>query len=662
MDLSPTSTKQPNPEAGAHDSIALNRSAMICFAAGVLISFAVFLVRLSIHPVMGQQARFGLGIVGIVVAAYFFRFWGGIAATLGMIGLGETILSNPNRFFDRNPSSVTALLILFLAGLSISIACERLGRALDRLVDREKRAVVSASETARAYGMLYSVLDHAPMIVAFFDVEGRISRINSGSKLPVDSWVGHTAQELFGQHGPLIEQTVINVLNSNEPSGYIEFAWSQEGAEPYWFTSTFAPVQEDVDGNPSVCMIAMDLSERKAVELDRERALQIERHARSEAEKASRMKDEFVATLSHELRTPLTSILGWADLMRFRGRDPEVVANGVEAIERSGRSQLQMVEDLLDLNRINSGKLTLEKAWCGADEIIESAVAALQISAKSKGIQIHCEPSHDIEIYADPARVQQVLTNLISNAIKFSPPETTIVATVSLDRDGVRFRVIDQGEGIDRNFLPHVFDRFRQGDSTMARRHGGLGLGLAIVKQLVEMHGGAVEARSAGKGKGASFSFWIPGSEESKSTPWKTAVDRSIHFESNVLEGIEVLIVEDDEFTQVVLRELLEGHGATVRSESDAVSGLKELKRKRPHIVLSDIGMPGVDGYEFLKRIRALSPNDGGNVPVIALTAFARIEDRREALAAGFHAHVTKPIDVFEVVSHVRNLSGSRTS
>jgi hypothetical protein len=411
------------------------------------------------------------------------------------------------------------------------------------------------------------------------------------------------------------------------------------------------------------------LLSEKAARLEAEQAQRLsselllrEKQARAEAEAANRLKDEFLATVSHELRTPLNSILGWAQLMRTNTLDSQSSARALDTIERNTKSLAQIIEDLLDVSRIISGKLRLEARPIELAPVIEAALDAIRPAADAKNIRLRVSVDRSARVSGDPNRLQQVAWNLLSNAIKFTPTGGEVAVSLERDPSTASIMVTDNGEGIAEEFLPYVFDRFRQADSTFARMHGGLGLGLAIVRHLVEMHGGEVRAESAGRGKGATFTVSFP--LVAVSTGSQRAllrVPERLKDDSKQLAGLSVMIVDDESDARELLVAMLEQRGASVvaaASVSEALAALAEATNgSMPDVLVSDIGMPIEDGFDLIRRVRALAPQHGGKIPAIALTAYATTEDRRRVLEAGFEHHLAKPIEPATLASAVANLA-----
>jgi len=419
--------------------------------------------------------------------------------------------------------------------------------------------------------------------------------------------------------------------------------------------------------DPSIAGIVAnyrDITARMRAEEERRRLLDQAQEARAEAEAASRMKDEFLATLSHELRTPLTAIFGWARLLRSGKLDSQDTEQGLDAIERNSRVLTHLVEDLLDISRIVAGTLRLDVQRVNLAEVIDAALAAVLPAADAKGIRIHKVLDSLVgPVSGDPARLQQVVWNLLTNAIKFTPKGGQVQVLLERVNSHVEISVIDTGQGIEPEFLPLVFDRFRQADASTTRQHGGLGLGLAIAKHLVEMHGGTVRAKSPGAGQGATFTVALPILVvHRQDSPTERILPKEPHvaeLESpiDVLAGVRVLVVDDEADARALVMRVLAECGAEVRTAATAAEALPILDEFRPDVLASDIGMPGEDGYDLIRQIRA-----GGRtarwLPAIALTAFARAEDRKRAMLAGFQTHVSKPVDPAELVAVVASLAG----
>lgn len=385
--------------------------------------------------------------------------------------------------------------------------------------------------------------------------------------------------------------------------------------------------------------------------------------ARSEAETANRMKDEFLATVSHELRTPLNAIIGWSHLIKHGNLDEPTLNRAVETIDRNAKSQAQLIEDILDVSRMITGKLRLNNEPVDIASVINAAIDSVQLAIDSKDIhlQLTLDPSARHTV-GDASRLQQVVWNLLSNAIKFTPHGGSIDVKVERAGENLQISVSDSGQGIDPAFLPYIFERFCQADGSTTRQHGGLGLGLAIVRHLVELHGGTIKAESDGLNRGATFMVSLPLAPAPKSrqrivvheVATNNGADSAIA-SLRSLEEVKVLLVDDDADTLHILGVLLEDSKATVQMASSVAEALDALRWYRPDVVVSDLAMPDEDGYSFIKKLRALESN-GHQMPAVALTSYVRIEDRTRALSAGFNMFVPKPVQPDELINAIANL------
>jgi PAS domain S-box-containing protein len=463
-------------------------------------------------------------------------------------------------------------------------------------------------------------------------------------------------------HLPVVSYLAVPVVSrSGEVVGGLFFGHPRPGV--------FTPRHE---------MIVSGLSAQAAVAMDNARLYETARREREQAEaaaqenerlyretqEANRLKDEFLAMLSHELRTPLTAILGWAHMLRTGQFDEKSVAGAYETIERNARTQAQLIDDLLDVSRVITGKLRLDLRAVDPNAFIESAVEAVRPGAESKGVRVQkIIDTGGSYVSGDPVRLQQVVWNLLSNAVKFTPRGGLVQVRLSRVNSHVEIAVSDTGAGISSEFLPHVFDRFRQADQRITRQHGGLGLGLAIVRHLVELHGGTVKAESEGEGRGSTFTVMLP------VAPFYSGKDATARVHPAArdtlpaygcpdrLDGLKVLLVDDERDTLEMLRVGLSHCGAEVSTAGSASEALEAISSSAPDVIISDIGMPEIDGYEFIRRVRALPPAGGGRVPAVALTAYARTEDRLQALRSGYQMHVPKPVELAELVAVIASLA-----
>jgi PAS domain S-box-containing protein len=518
-----------------------------------------------------------------------------------------------------------------------------------------------------------SLLEGANDIIYSHDLEGNYLTINrAGAEV-----TGYTREEILGglnimqvvvpEHLELAKEMTRRKLTDPSPTVYEVDINTRDGRRLTLEVSTRIAFR---GGRPvAVEGIARDVTERKRVERVREELLEREQAARRELEEASRLKDEFLATVSHELRTPLTAIFGWAHMLRSESLDAETRARAVEIIERNARSQKQLIDDILDVSRIITGKVRINVRPVELLPVIEAAREAVQPAAAAKEIIFQLEYDfREASVIGDADRLQQVVWNLLSNAVKFTPVGGSISLRLARAGRHAEVRVRDTGEGIGPEFLPRVFERFSQADGSITREHGGLGLGLAIVRHLVELHGGRVRAESEGKGRGASFTVTLP-LLKSRNGEGETRVDEEEAGDDDaaeesaahntppeILRGLRVLVVDDEEDALSLVSTALRMRGAEVSAAASAAEALGALARERFDLLVSDIGMPGVDGYELIRRASEL----GVRIPAVALTAYARDEDRRRALDAGYREHLTKPIAPADLVDAVARLAAQK--
>lgn len=390
--------------------------------------------------------------------------------------------------------------------------------------------------------------------------------------------------------------------------------------------------------------------------------LLVAREASARAEQANRAKDDFLATVSHELRTPLNAIAGWVSLLQTDRLPLERRGEALDTIERNVRAQTRLIDDLLDVSRITSGKLNISLEPTDMAKVVAGALKALRPSASTKDISLRDDVATPVTaILGDASRLQQVVWNLLANALKFTPSGGSIEVALRPVDAGLELTVRDNGQGIAPETLPHIFDRFKQAESSFARSHGGLGLGLAIVRHLIDLHGGQVSAESAGLGRGATFRVFLPYMDQPVAATSPRRASQPPLASANVLEGLGVLLVDDDDDGREVTAMLLRQHGARVETASSASEALAMLDSLLPDVLLSDIGMPEEDGLSLLRKVRSRTSAGGGNLPAVAITAYARLEDRAQSLLAGFDACVTKPVEPVDLIDAVARVSGRST-
>ncbi len=408
--------------------------------------------------------------------------------------------------------------------------------------------------------------------------------------------------------------------------------------------------------------LSAEIDERVKIEQERVVLLKREQAARMEAEAANRLKDEFLATLSHELRTPLNAIMGWAHVLGQTSGDRATVQRAAEVIRQNAASQAQLIEDILDVSRVVGGRLVLDTKPVQMRTVIEDAIESLMPASAAKGIRVERTLTTDIQVFGDRDRLQQIVWNLVSNALKFTPKGGRVEVELREEAGDAALRVTDTGIGISADFLPFVFDRFRQADSSMSRRHSGLGLGMAIVRHLVELHGGTVSAESEGEGKGTTFRLRLP--TRSDAQPAVEMVDARPERKDGGggdlehLNGVHILIVEDDADSRNVLALLLQKLGAQVEAVPSARDAVERVMSRRPDVLVSDIGMPDEDGYSLIRRVRQMPADLANKLPAIALTAYARRQDAEAALGAGFDYHLPKPVAPAELIRAIKSVTG----
>ena len=553
---------------------------------------------------------------------------------------------------------------LFWASVVISAVRDEAGQhtgflKITRDLTDRKRAEDALRESEEKFRlMVEAVKDYA---IFMLDPNGHVASWNPGA----ERIKGYTADEILGSHFSRFypeaevaaEKPQKELAIAVEQGRYEEEGWRvRKDGTTFWASVIITPVWDEKHTLRGFAKVTQDLTRRLQAEQQQMQLLR-EQAARAEAEKTNQAKDEFLAVLSHELRTPLNAIVGWAHLLRAAPNlDDTQVARGLEAIDRNATIQTQIVSDVLDISRMTSGKIRLTPRRVDPAEVVSAALDTVRPAAAAKGIELRASrPEQAAFVYADADRLQQVIWNVLQNAIKFTPSGGHVEATVARRTSHVEISIADTGAGIAPDFLPHVFESFRQADSSSSRKHGGLGLGLAIVKQLVELHGGRVEARSEGEGKGTTVSVRLPLMPLAADVPGPPVGHRP----TPRLSGVSVLVVDDHADTRELVALALKQAGATVVTAAGAGEGLAALRAERPDVLLCDIEMPGESGYELMQKVRALPPNAGGLTPAIALTAYARDEDRVRTLLAGFQRHLPKPVRPDELASAVAALAGT---
>ncbi len=565
------------------------------------------------------------------------------------------------------------------------------GIAVIRDITERKRAEEAAHD---AYQRMMFHVENSPLAVVEWDTDFRVSRWSESA----ERLFGWKAEEVIGKHVDdwhfvfdedidAVEQVTNRQRVGEELQGVQRNRnYTKDGEVLYceWYNSV---LRDDAGNLVSVLSLILDVTARKLAEEERAALLVRERNARRQAQESDRLKDEFLATLSHELRTPLTSILGWAILIRKGEVEEANFDRAIETIERNARSQGRLIDDLLDVSRIITGNLRLDIRPINLVSVVEAAKDGLLPTAEAKRITLHTVfERENCLVKGDPNRLRQVIWNLVLNGIKFTPRGGSVTVRLECVEPYVRLKVSDTGEGIASEFLPYVFDRFRQAEGSATRKQGGLGLGLAVVRHLVELHGGNVKAESPGTGQGATFTVDLPLAEDRRDPAGaetrrleierRRSADSADQSGAHIL-GVKVLLVEDDDDTRRLLVLMLQRQGAEVTSASSSSEALRLListgsdlggaaaawgagSGRPADVILSDIGMAEEDGYEFMRKVRALPPEQGGLVPAIALTGYATRKDRELALAAGYQLHLAKPVEPEDLLAAIASLAHRR--
>ena len=666
----------------------IDRPVLLRYGVAIFALALAVLVRMLFQPLFGETTPFLFFFPAIMAAAWY----GGLGPGLLVTGLSVAAANYffiPPTFSFQVPTFLSAVQIsVFSAiGVFITLLNERLHRArrgaevmaLESLRREEdlRRVQREALESEERFRI---TANSAPVMIWMAGTDNLCDWLNQ-------SWLAFTGRALEQEIGdgwmegihPDDRERCIEIYASSfdarQPFS-TEYRLRRHDGEYRWLLDHGVPRYAPDGEFAGFIGTCIDIHDRKQAEQERAALLAKAETAYRDAEAANRSKDEFLATVSHELRTPLNAIMGWTQLLLAgdakgntpNAADPERRQRGLETVVRNAKLQAQLIDDLLDVSRIISGKMRLDVQPTDLAAVIDAAVEAIRPAAEAKQIQLRrvLDPFAG-PVTGDPARLQQVVWNLLSNAVKFTPKGGQAEVRLERVNSHVEILVADTGAGIAPDFLPHVFDRFRQLDASTTRRHGGLGLGLAIVRHLVELHGGTVRAKSPGDGQGSTFIVALPlsvahltpgeGVRIHPRTDELAQADPCRDDPALDLKGIRVLVVDDEPDARETLQQILEHCNAEVRTVSSAAEAMKLLESWRPDVLLSDIGMPGEDGYDLIRRVRQLPAERGGRTPAAALTAFARGEDRRRALRAGFQMHVAKPVDLQELATVVASLA-----
>jgi PAS domain S-box-containing protein len=544
-----------------------------------------------------------------------------------------------------------------------------------RPADHQQDGVTFSSDAGDVRALLAAVVESSDDVIITETLEGTITSWNAAAT----RLFGYTTAQAIGQPVTMLippdrmeeERHILESLRGGNSIEHYETVRVTKDGDLIDVALTISPIRNHAGEIVGVSKILRDITQRIQIEralqdlhTERDRLLDSERAARSQAEHLSDIKDEFLAMLSHELRTPLSAILGWTQILRRAPPTSSDLTNGLEVIERNVRAQTQLVEDLLDMSRVISGQMRLDVQPIMPYTAVQGAVESARPAADARGLRLEAilDPAAG-PVSGDSHRLQQVVWNLVSNGIKFTPKGGRVRVLLERNNSNIDISIADSGIGIQPDFLPHVFERFRQADASTTRQHRGLGLGLSIVKHIVELHGGTVSVTSAGEGQGATFLVKLPVAvlrpKALRSSTHPHSIPEVSSQPANAdLSNMVVVVVDDEQDARQLIGRVLGDRGATVITAASAADALVAVEEHRPDLLISDIGMPDVDGYELARRVKSLFAETGVRFPAIALTAFARSEDRTRALLAGFVAHISKPVDAAELIATVAAVTG----
>ncbi|NDJ20502.1 PAS domain S-box protein [Nostoc sp. B(2019)] len=661
---------------------------------GYSIAFLTVLLALLLTLLLWQLYRlnsiYPLFLAAVMVSSWYGGFNPGLLATFLSAIVCAYFLLPPFYSLAVSGFNVVGLLQFVLVALLISLLNTALRQARSQAQKNAKAAqqnyecLRQIQDSLRQSEERYRLLVEGVTNYAIFmlDPNGNFTSWNIGA----ERILGYQEAEIIGQ--PFERIFSPEAIERGQPQQALRQAVTEGFSREnrwhirkdgtfFWAHCVITPLRDENGNLRGFSKIMQDITERKQAEEEKEQLLLREQAARAVSEAANRSKDDFLAIVSHELRTPMTAIIGWAGMLQTGALDEAKATLALEIIERNANLQMQLIEDLLDISRIVRGELSLSIDLVDLVEVITAAIEVVQPLADAKDIQLESILDTSIErIWGDSDRLQQVVLNLLTNAIKFTPKGGRIEVRSSRELGNeekfsqysipnyAQIQVNDTGQGISADFLPHVFERFCQADSTHTRSNKGLGLGLAIALHLVELHGGTIQAQSQGIGQGATFTVKLPVLEESRGAEEQRSRgtgENNLHFSPqppipNPLTGLRVLVVDDEADVRQWITAVLEECGAKVSTFSSTRQALEALQELHPDVLISDIGMPGEDGYALMRKIREMEPELGGRIPAVALTGYARVEDYKEALAAGFQLHIAKPVRAAELIAVVASL------
>lgn len=650
------------------------------YAVSLLLIVAVLLLRFALQPWLGLSGPYLQFFPAVMLASWLGGIGPGLLAVTLATAASDFFFLRPTYSFAIAETADRVSLTLFaLIGLAVVWLFEKARRSGLAHETAAVGASDQARELTRVTHRLSAVVANVPGVVweAWGQPDAAEQRIDFVSG-HVRAMLGYEPAEWTAT--PNFWLIVVHpddraraaaearAIFESRAAGRSEFRWVGKDGSVVWVEAHSSVILDEEDRPLGMRGVTLDITSRKNLEQERAGLLERAEQARAEAVNANRLKDDFLATLSHELRTPLNAILGYGRMLRQGAVDAGRQARAFEIIERNAASLTQMVGDVLDVSRIVGGKIRLNVQAVDLPVVVEEAVATIRGAADAKGVrlQVVVDPAAG-PISGDPDRLQQIVWNLLSNAVRFTPKEGRVQLRLERVNSHVEIVVSDTGMGVPPDFLPHVFERFRQADSRFSREHGGLGLGLAITRDLVQLHGGTIQAFSDGVGRGATFRVQLPlmsvhptaGSHE-RENPAAEARPPMAPLKS--LAGVRVLTVDDEADALTLVRDVLEAAGATVVMADSAAKALQALAHEIPDVMITDLGMPAMDGFALLDAVRASGDAAVRGIPVAALTAYARSEDRTRALRAGFQMHLSKPIDPAELVAAVSTLARRRST